>query len=160
MPVSSKFHFLLYLLMSSLVFVIDQVSKDWVQTYLLLGHSLDISRFFALVHWHNTGAAFGFLAEAGGWQHYFLSAIAIGVVCVLPYLLYKHHHDRLFCTMLALILGGALGNVYDRLRLGYVVDFLYFHYQGWYWPAFNVADSAITLAIILGICKGWMERPR
>jgi len=105
--------------------------------------------FFELVRYHNTGAAFSFLANAGGWQHGFFTAVSTLASVVMVYLLVKHPHKKLFCFGLALVLGGALGNLYDRLTLGYVVDFLLFYYQQWAWPAFNVADSAICVGVAL-----------
>jgi len=104
-------------------------------------------QFFDLVRYHNEGAAFSFLANAGGWQKWFFTAITAIAVIVISYLLTKHHRDKLFSFGLALVLGGAIGNLYDRLTLGYVVDFLYFHIDDLYWPAFNVADSAICIGV-------------
>jgi signal peptidase II len=113
------------------------------------GEQRVMTSFFNLVLFHNRGAAFSFLANAGGWQHLFFSATAIIASVIIIYLLRKYSSQKLFCLALALILGGALGNLYDRLTLGYVVDFLYFHYQDYYWPAFNVADSAISCGVAL-----------
>jgi len=123
------------------------------------GEHLYITSFFDLVRYHNEGAAFSFLAGAGGWQRIFFSAIAIVASVVIVYLLRKHKAEKLFCFALALVLGGALGNLYDRLTLGYVVDFLLFHYQGWYWPAFNVADSAISCGVVLLLIDSF-KKPR
>jgi signal peptidase II len=135
--------------LSALVIVIDLFTKYWVQSTLVYAEQRSLTSFFDLVLFHNQGAAFSFLAGAGGWQHIFFSAIAIIASAVIIFLLRKHPGRKLFCFGLSLILGGALGNLYDRLTLGYVVDFLYFHYQHYYWPAFNVADSAITGGVIL-----------
>jgi len=99
---------------------------------------------FNLVLAHNTGAAFSFLAGAGGWQRGFFSVIAVVAAGVIVHLLRKHHEEKIFSLALALILGGALGNLIDRILLGHVVDFLDFYVQGYHWPAFNVADMAIT----------------
>ena len=106
-----------------------------------------ITSLFDLVRYHNEGAAFSFLADAGGWQKVFFSGISIVAIIVMSYLIRKHSQEKLFCLGLALILGGALGNLYDGLTLGYVVDFLYFHIHDLYWPAFNVADSAICMGV-------------
>ena len=105
--------------------------------------------FFELVRFHNEGAAFSFLADAGGWQKWFFTAVSVVAVVVITYLIIKHHTQKLFCWGLALVLGGAIGNLYDRITLGYVVDFLYFHINDLYWPAFNVADSAICVGVAL-----------
>ena len=141
--------FTAWLLLSALVIVIDLLTKYWVQSTLNHAEQRPLTAFFDLVLFHNQGAAFSFLAGAGGWQRPFFSAIALIASVVIIYLLRKHPSQKLFCFGLSLILGGALGNLYDRLTLGYVVDFLYFHYQHHYWPAFNVADSAITCGVTL-----------
>ena len=131
------------------IIVLDQLSKQWLLSVLQPGETLTVTGFFKLVLWFNTGAAFSFLADAGGWQRLVFVAIALVATGVITWLLRKHPEQRLFCAGLSLIMGGALGNLYDRLTLGYVVDFLFFHYQSWYWPAFNVADSAITVGVML-----------
>jgi signal peptidase II len=141
--------FTAWLLLSAIVIVIDLLTKYWVQSTLVYAEQRSLTAFFDLVLFHNQGAAFSFLAGAGGWQRVFFSAIALTASAVIIYMLRKHPGQKLFCFGLSLILGGALGNLYDRLTLGYVVDFLYFHYQQHYWPAFNVADSAITCGVIL-----------
>lgn len=138
-----------YLGLSGIVIALDLLTKHWVQSVLTDGEQRPLTSFFNLVLFHNDGAAFSFLAGAGGWQRIFFSAVSIIASAVIIYLLRKHSNQKLFCLGLALILGGALGNLYDRLTLGYVVDFLYFHYQGYYWPAFNVADSAISCGVAL-----------
>jgi signal peptidase II len=99
------------------------------------------------VRYHNEGAAFSFLADAGGWQRWFFTSVSAIASVFILYLLKKHPVEKLFSLGLALVLGGALGNLYDRATLGYVVDFLSFHVNGYYWPAFNIADSAITAGI-------------
>lgn len=141
--------FAAWLLLSAMVIAIDLLTKYWVQSTLAYSEQRPLTTFFDLVLFRNQGAAFSFLAGAGGWQRTFFSAIALIASAVIIYLLRKHPGHKLFCFGLSLILGGALGNLYDRLTLGYVVDFLYFHYQYHYWPAFNVADSAITGGVIL-----------
>jgi signal peptidase II len=103
--------------------------------------------FFDLVHYHNEGSAFGFLHDAGGIQRWFFAGVSVIAIIVISYLLHKHRTEKLFCVGLALVLGGAIGNLYDRVTLGYVIDFLNFHYQQMYWPAFNVADSAICVGV-------------
>jgi signal peptidase II len=135
-----------WLSLSAVVIAIDVYTKHLIQQAFQYGEHLQITSFFDLVRFHNEGAAFSFLASQGGWQHFFFTSIAILASVVIMYLLHKNTEQKLFCFALALVLGGALGNLYDRLTLGYVVDFLFFHYHGYdyYWPAFNVADSAIT----------------
>jgi signal peptidase II len=98
---------------------------------------------------YNPGAAFSFLSQAGGWQRWFFTIVGILAAVVIIWLLQKNTHDRSFCIALSLILGGAIGNVLDRLLYGAVVDFIDVHYQGWHWPAFNIADSAISIGATL-----------
>lgn len=138
-----------WLALSAIVIAIDVYTKHLIQQAFQYGERLQITSFFDLVRFHNEGAAFSFLANQGGWQHFFFTAIAVVASAVMIYLLRKHSEQKLFCFAIALVLGGALGNLYDRLTLGYVVDFLFFHYQTYYWPAFNVADSAITGGVAL-----------
>ena len=138
-----------YLGLSAIVIALDLLTKYWVQSVLTDGEQRTVTSFFNLVLFHNEGAAFSFLANAGGWQRIFFSSISVIASTVIIYLLRKHSNQKLFCLGLALILGGALGNLYDRLTLGYVVDFLYFHYHQYYWPDFNVADSAISCGVVL-----------
>ena len=132
---------------SIVIVALDVYTKHLVQNAFVFGEHLTITSFFDLVRYHNTGAAFSFLADAGGWQKWFFTAITSIAVIVITYLIRKHHHEKIFCWGLALVLGGAVGNLYDRLTLGYVVDFLYFHINDLYWPAFNVADSAICVGV-------------
>lgn len=132
---------------SALVVALDLYTKHLVQNAFVYGEHLTINRYFDLVRYHNEGAAFSFLANAGGWQKWFFTAITTIAVIVIAYLIIKHHTEKLFCAGLSLVLGGAIGNLYDRLTLGHVVDFLYFHLDDLYWPAFNVADSAICIGV-------------
>jgi signal peptidase II len=133
-----------WLLLASVVVVLDQLSKYAIASNLAYGAGVELTGFFNLVLVHNRGAAFSFLATANGWQReLFIGIAGIASVWVI-YLLRKHGNDRPFCFGLSLILGGAIGNVIDRVRLGAVIDFLDFHALGWHWPAFNVADAAIT----------------
>lgn len=135
--------------LSAIVIALDLYTKHLVQAALVYGEHHALTSFFDLVLFHNEGAAFSFLAGAGGWQRIFFSVFALAAAGIIVHLLRKHQGQTLFCLALSLVLGGALGNLYDRLTLGYVVDFLFFHYQSWYWPAFNVADSAITAGVTL-----------
>lgn len=132
---------------SAVVVALDLYTKHLVQKAFVYGEHLNITPFFDLVRYHNEGAAFSFLASAGGWQKWFFTGFSLIAIGVIIYLLKKHSTQKLFCIGLALVLGGAIGNVYDRITLGYVVDFLYFYYQQFSWPAFNVADSAICVGV-------------
>ena len=136
-----------YLSISAIIVALDLTTKHLIQQAFQFGEQLKITSFFDLVRYHNPGAAFSFLADAGGWQKWFFTAVSIIASIVIIYLLKKHTENKLFCLGLALVLGGALGNLYDRVTLGYVVDFLSFHINGLYWPAFNVADSAICVGV-------------
>ncbi|MDP2230059.1 signal peptidase II [Methylotenera sp.] len=136
-----------WLSISAIVAALDLYTKHLIEGAFAYGDVLTITSFFDLVRYHNEGAAFSILANAGGWQKWFFSGISIVAIVVITYLIRKHHTEKLFCLGLALVMGGAIGNLYDRLTLGYVVDFLSVHYQGWYWPAFNVADSAICIGV-------------
>jgi signal peptidase II len=132
-----------------IVAFLDQVVKALVESHLAPGEVFRVTAFFNLVLVFNTGAAFSFLAGASGWQRELFMGITVVAAVVIVVLLRRHPGERLFCIGLTLILGGALGNLYDRLTLGRVVDFLDFHALGWHWPAFNVADSAITVGAAL-----------
>ncbi len=131
------------------VIVLDHLTKWWVSATLDFQEAIPVLPFFSLVRVHNTGAAFSFLADAGGWQRWFFIAVGIVATVIIVRLLKRHDHDPRLAFPLALVLGGALGNVIDRVVLGHVVDFLYFHYKSFAWPAFNVADSAITVGAAL-----------
>jgi signal peptidase II len=128
-----------------ILLIADQFTKVLILGYYRLGDSTYVTSFFNVVRAHNTGAAFSFLASASGWQRWFFTGIGIAATLFILWMLKSHAGQKLFSFALACILGGALGNVIDRLLHGYVVDFLDFHYGGWHFPAFNVADSAITV---------------
>lgn len=138
-----------WLALALVVIVADQFTKTLILGWFQLGDSRHVTSFFNLVRVHNTGAAFSFLHDAAGWQRWFFVGLGIAAALFIVWLLRRHGEQRLFCVALALILGGALGNVIDRLMHGYVVDFIQVHHSGWYFPSFNVADSAITLGAIL-----------
>jgi len=125
--------------------IADQFTKVLIMGYYPLGASTPVTSFFNLVRVHNTGAAFSFLASAGGWQRWLFTGIGVAAVLLILWLLKTHAGQKLFAFAMASILGGALGNVIDRVLYGYVVDFLDFHWKNWHFPAFNVADSAITV---------------
>ena len=131
------------------VILLDQVSKIAVSKVLAYGQSIRVTSFFNLVMAYNKGAAFSFLASEAGWQRYFFTAISIAASLFIVFLLKRHAGQRLFCCALALILGGAIGNLIDRVMYGHVIDFLDFYVRGWHWPAFNVADSAITIGAVM-----------
>lgn len=135
--------------LAALVIVLDQITKLAVLRTFSLGEGLQLTSFFNLVLVYNQGAAFSFLADAGGWQKWFFLALALGISAWIIGMLKKHAGELLLASALSLVLGGALGNVIDRVLYGAVVDFLDFHIAGWHWPAFNVADSAITVGAVL-----------
>ena len=131
-----------------IIMLADQFTKVLILGYYKLGDSTYVTSFFNIVRAHNTGAAFSFLAGASGWQRWFFTGIGIVATLFILWMLRSHAHQKLFAFALACILGGAVGNVVDRLLHGYVVDFIQVHWGGWYFPAFNVADSAITAGAI------------
>ena len=153
MPRSLRWYFF-----SALVIAVDYLSKLAVLGALAPGESRAIAPFFNLVLVFNKGAAFSFLAGAQGWQTLLFAAIAIVASIVISFLMHKNRHNSLLCGGLALILGGALGNLYDRVAYGHVVDFLDFHAAGWHWPAFNVADAAITVGAAILIVESFLHR--
>jgi signal peptidase II len=128
-----------------IILIADQFTKTLILGYYKLGDSTYVASFFNVVRVHNSGAAFSFLANAGGWQRWFFTGIGILATGFIVWMLRSHAGQKLFAFALACILGGAVGNVIDRLLHGYVVDFLDFHWGGWHFPAFNVADSGITI---------------
>lgn len=132
-----------------LILVLDQLSKVAILHYYRLGESTYLTEWLNLVRVHNSGAAFSFLAGAGGWQRWFFVGIGVVATGFMIHLMRSHAGQRLFCLALACIMGGAIGNVVDRLVHGYVVDMVDFHIGSWHFPAFNLADSAITLGVIL-----------
>ena len=144
--------------LAALVVLLDYLSKIAVLGSFAPGESRAVAPFFNLVLVFNKGAAFSFLAAAQGWQTLLFAAIAVVASVVVSLLILKNENKKIFCGGLALILGGALGNLYDRLAYGHVVDFLDFHAAGWHWPAFNVADSAITLGAAILILEGFLHR--
>ena len=140
---------LLWLGIAVIVVLLDQVSKITMSRLLVYGQSEMITPYFNLVMVYNQGAAFSFLANSGGWQRWFFSGLASVVSLVIIWMLHKNATQRLFCWALTLILGGAVGNLIDRVLYGHVIDFLDFHIGTLHWPAFNVADSAITVGAAL-----------
>ncbi|MBK6614069.1 signal peptidase II [Ottowia sp.] len=156
----------LWLALAALVVVLDQFTKWLILGHYRLGDATHVTGFFNIVRAHNTGAAFSFLAGAGGWQRWFFVALAAAASGFIVWLLRSHPGQKLFAFSLSMILGGAVGNVLDRLMHGYVVDFLDFHwsflsplfYRG-HFPAFNLADAAITAGAI-GLILDELRRVR
>jgi len=148
-------------LISLFVFLLDILSKNFIQKKIIYGEQVEITSFLSIVHFQNTGAAFSFLSDQGGWQRYFLIAISLLAVLYIPWLINQYKKNILIVIGLLLILGGAIGNLYDRISYGYVIDFIYLHIAEFYWPAFNVADSAISLGVLLflyGSFKNYKKR--
>ena len=145
---------------SAAIVAVDQLVKWFFLSTFVPGERFEVTGFFNLVLVFNKGAAFSFLSDAPGWQTPVLAAVAIVAAAVISVLILKNGDKRLFCGGLALILGGALGNLVDRLRFGHVVDFLDLHALGWHWPAFNVADSAITVGAVVLILEGFLHREK
>lgn len=133
---------------SVILIILDQVTKLWIQATLELGAVIEVTSFFNLVHVLNPGAAFSFLADQEGWQRHFLSAVAVIASVVILFMMRSSSHRRFAMFCLSGILAGAIGNLIDRLAHGAVIDFLDFYYQTYHWPAFNVADVAITIGAI------------
>ena len=140
------------------ILVLDLLTKRWVESSLFYGQQIPLTSFFNLILTYNAGAAFSFLSEASGWQRWFLSGIAASASIFIVYLLHRYAAQKLFCLSLSLILGGALGNLWDRITLGHVVDFLDFYIGSYHWPAFNVADAAIVVGAALLIIESFQNK--
>jgi len=151
-----------WLWLSVLIIVLDQVTKHWVEASLVYHQLVPvIDGFFSLTLTYNEGAALSFLADAGGWQRWFFILLAVLIVAVLVVWLKRLPRTAAWTALaLALIIGGAIGNVIDRLVLGHVIDFLLFYYQQWAWPAFNLADSAITVGAIIFVVDSLLQDRR
>ena len=149
-----------WFLLALAIVAADQATKSMVLARFSAGEGVPVTSFFNLVLVYNRGAAFSFLSDASGWQTPLLIAFAVIAIGIVSVLLVRTPERRMLCTGLALILGGALGNVIDRLRFGQVVDFLDFHVGTWHWPAFNVADSAITVGAVILILDGFRKHER
>ena len=146
--------------LAAAVVLADQATKAIVLSRFIVGERHEVTGFFNMVLVYNKGAAFSFLSDAAGWQTPLLIGFALVAIGIVGTLLVRSPARRLLCSGLALILGGALGNLIDRLRYGQVVDFLDFHAGAWHWPAFNVADSAITIGAVLLILDGFRHQER
>ena len=136
----------------------DQLAKWAALSSLRPGEPVAVTGFFNLVLVFNRGAAFSFLANAPGWQQPFFIAVALSAAAIVSWMLWRYPGRRLLCAGLALILGGALGNLWDRVAFGHVVDFLDFHAMGWHWPAFNIADSAISVGAGILIAESFLRK--
>lgn len=157
---SGSKHVWLLLCIAGFVFFADQLTKLWIVNQYIYGTSEAITGFFNIVRVHNFGAAFSFLNNEGGWQRWGFSIFAALVsLIILVWITRLSPNKKLEGMALALILGGALGNLYDRVTLGYVVDFLDFHWSGRHFPAFNIADSAICVGAVLIVLEGFLKRP-
>jgi signal peptidase II len=143
---------------SALVILLDQWSKSAISSHFVFGEGVVITGFFNLVLAHNMGASFSMLNNAGGWQRWLFSAVAVIASIWIIFLLRRHAQQKLFSFSLSFILGGALGNLIDRIRFGFVVDFLDFHWNEHHFAAFNLADSAITCGAALLLLDGWIHR--
>lgn len=146
-----------WIFLALVVFVLDQLTKYWVLSTFVPGETRPLLPFFSLILTFNTGAAFSFLADAGGWQRPMFIALALAASVWIIFLLRKYWHNNLFSIALSLILGGALGNVLDRIIAGKVTDFLLFYYEQFSWPAFNLADSAITIGAVLLVWESFRK---
>jgi signal peptidase II len=142
-----------FALVISLLFI-DQLTKLATISLLSYGSGIELTSFFNFVHVRNPGAAFSSLADAAGWQRWFFSGLAVAISAWLGFMIWQSPNDKLFCTAASLMMAGALGNLIDRVVHGEVIDFLDFHWASWHWPAFNIADSAITVGAILFV---WVE---
>jgi signal peptidase II len=150
-----------WLWLAALSIGLDQVSKLAVDKSFQLYESIAIVPFFNLTYVHNTGAAFSFLSEAGGWQRWFFAALAIIMSFIMTLWLTRlKAHETLLAVSLSLILGGAMGNLIDRLAYGYVIDFLDVYYGTYHWPAFNIADSAITIGVALMLVESFKSQEK
>lgn len=148
-------------LLALVVIVLDQYTKGLATAALDYGRPQPVFSWFNLTLQHNTGAAFSFLSDAGGWQRYFFSVVAVVIsIALAVWLLTLSSGQWLLALSLGLILGGALGNLWDRLAHGYVVDFISVHYGGWYFPAFNIADSAISVGAACLLLDSFLARDR
>jgi len=148
-----------WLWLSVLLIVADQASKAWIETHYALGEFTPVFFWLDITRLHNPGAAFSFLADAGGWQRWFFSVLAVVVSGALVIWLRSLHaaRDRVLALALALVLSGAIGNVIDRFEHGFVIDFIHVHWQQAYFPAFNIADAAITVGAVLLIYDALLD---
>ncbi|MCC5864009.1 MAG: lipoprotein signal peptidase [Wenzhouxiangella sp.] len=151
--------YLMWLALAAVLIVLDLWTKHLASTHLALYRPVEITSWLNMTLAHNEGAAFSFLADAGGWQRWFFTIVAGVISLVLMIWLWRlPNRSRLLPTAIALVLGGAIGNMIDRVRFGYVVDFIDVHWRGYHWPAFNVADSVIVIGVALLLIEGFLPR--
>lgn len=158
MAITTNKSFMIALLVALIIIIFDQLTKIWIVQNLVLHDVIPVNSFFSIAHAHNYGAAFGFLNNAGGWQTIFFTVVAFIVSTIMIVWLKRIAGiERQLSLALSLVLGGAIGNVIDRIQYGYVVDFIVLYYDKWQFPAFNIADSAITIGAILLLMDsfGW-----
>ena len=147
--------------LSALIIVADQITKYVASSMLLMHEPVAVLPFFNFTLMHNTGAAFSFLADQGGWQRWFLAALALGVSIVLAVWLYRlKAHETWLALALSLVLGGAIGNLIDRVYYGYVIDFIDIYYNTSHWPAFNIADSAISVGAVMLVIDAFRNKEK
>ena len=151
---------IMWSLLAAALVVLDQYTKHLAASSIEPGSSVAVTPFFSLVLTYNTGAAFSFLAGASGWQRWFFVGIAFGASALILWMLYKHRANTFLCIGLTLIMAGAIGNVIDRLTIGAVVDFILLYWREHSWPAFNVADSCISVGAAMVIWDGFMRKPQ
>ncbi|MCA7000395.1 signal peptidase II [Dickeya solani] len=150
-----------WLWLAALVLVVDLVSKQWVMTHFQLGESVPLVPFFNFTYAHNYGAAFSFLADKGGWQRWLFAMIALVIIVALLAMMHRSSaSQKLNNIAYSLIIGGAIGNLADRLVHGYVIDFLDFYVGNWHYPTFNLADSAIVIGALLIVLEGFLASPQ
>ncbi|MGM3174473.1 signal peptidase II [Dickeya lacustris] len=150
-----------WLWLAALVLVVDLGSKQWVMTHFQLGESLSLMPFFNFTYAHNYGAAFSFLADKGGWQRWLFAAIALAIIVALLAMMYRSSaSQKLNNIAYSLIIGGAIGNLTDRLVHGYVIDFMDFFIGDWHYPTFNLADTAIVIGAMLIVLEGFLASPQ
>ena len=140
------------------VFFLDLITKNYAVGSLIINHSISINNFFNLTLAFNYGAAFSFLSDAGGWQRWFFIIFTLIIILVLSYMIVKDKDNEYIA--LSFILAGALGNLYDRIFLGYVIDFIEIHYGNFYWPIFNIADISISIGVILLLYTTFINRKK
>ena len=148
-----------WLWLSGLILVLDQLSKIWADTQMYLYQSIPVFPGFSITYAHNYGAAFSFLSEAGGWQRWFFAILAATIsIGILVWIKQLKPYETLSAISLSLILGGALGNLIDRVIYGYVIDFLDVYYHTYHWPVFNIADSAVTVGVGFMLYESFMQK--
>ncbi|MCF7971752.1 MAG: signal peptidase II [Methylococcaceae bacterium] len=150
-----------WLWLSGLALILDQISKIWIDTSMSLYQSIPVFPGFSITYAHNYGAAFSFLSDAGGWQRWFFAALAAAIsIGLVIYIKRLKPNEILLAVSLSLILGGALGNLIDRIIYGYVIDFLDVYYQTYHWPVFNIADSAITIGVAFMLYESFVVKDK